>query len=153
MADIDQAPARTPTTDTPTRDPSLRQRLLQHLAQPFFRNAYSLVLNTGVTGALGLAFWLLAARTYGDADVGRGSVTIALFTLLSGLVALNITGTMTRFVSASGARAGQFVAKAYVLTVIAVTLLAVAFLLTRELWGPSYTHLADPRLGVLFPVA
>src|SRR3712207_162816 len=150
MADLGQAPTLTAAPETARSAPGRRQRLRRHLAEPFFRNAYSLVLNTGVSGALGLVFWLLAARTYGDADVGRGSVTISLMTVLSGIVALNLTGTLTRFIGISGRHTGRFVLGAYLVTAVAVTVLATAFLLTLDLWGPSYVHLAGATTGFLF---
>ncbi|MCU1615572.1 MAG: hypothetical protein JWO98_3112 [Frankiales bacterium] len=125
----------------------------QQLAEPFSRNAYSLVLNSGVTGVLGLGYWLLAARTYGESDVGRGSVTISVMTLLSGLVALSLYGTLARFIGPSGRRAGRFVLTAYLLTVVVVAVLAVLFLLTLPFWGPSYSHLAGFTTGLFFVAA
>ncbi len=133
MTDLDVGAVAPPTADAPVARPRPRGRVRQHLAEPFARNAYSLVLNTGVTGLLGLAYWLLAARAYGESDVGRGSVTISLMTLLSGVVALSLTGTLTRFIGPSGRRAGSFVATAYLLTAVAVTALTTVFLLALPL--------------------
>jgi len=47
------------------------QELRAHLTVPLYRNAYALMLNTGVTGLLGLLYWLLAARHYTPVEVGR----------------------------------------------------------------------------------
>ena len=51
---------------------------------PLFRNAYALMLNTGISGVLGLGFWLVAARYYTEAAVGQGSAAIAAMKLLAG---------------------------------------------------------------------
>ncbi len=40
---------------------------------PLFRNAYALMLNTGISALLGLGFWLAAARYYSESAVGQGS--------------------------------------------------------------------------------
>ena len=49
-----------------------RRVRLRRSDPPFLRNAYALVLNTGISGVLGLVYWILAARYYDDSDVGRG---------------------------------------------------------------------------------
>ncbi|EME99511.1 hypothetical protein H340_15786, partial [Streptomyces mobaraensis NBRC 13819 = DSM 40847] len=40
---------------------------------PLFRNAFALMLNTGISAVLGVGFWLVAARYYSEDAVGRGS--------------------------------------------------------------------------------
>ena len=47
---------------------ALRDRLPKDLNDPLLRNAYSLIVNAGAAGALGLAYWTVAARFYSDAD-------------------------------------------------------------------------------------
>ena len=56
------------------------------------RNAYALMANTGFTGLLGLAYWLLAARHYAPADVGRASAAYSAMNLLAGITALSLIG-------------------------------------------------------------
>ena len=43
----------------------------RQLADPLTFNGYALIANSGVTGALGLVYWLLMARLYPTAAVGR----------------------------------------------------------------------------------
>jgi O-antigen/teichoic acid export membrane protein len=116
--------------------------------QPFLRNAYALVLNAGISGALGLVYWVLAARHYGDADVGRGSAAISALMLLVGLVSVSVAGTLNRFIPKSGRRTFAVVAWTYLLTSAAVAVLTVAFLATLDWWGPTFDLLraADTRL-------
>jgi O-antigen/teichoic acid export membrane protein len=128
-------------------------RLSAHMAQPFFRNAYALVLNTGLTGALGLVYWFLAAARYSEADVGRGSTAISVMTLLSGLVAFNVTGTLNRFVPQSGRSVRRLLAYSYLLTSVAVLALTVGFLATLDLWGPSFDLFRDPTFRTWFLAA
>lgn len=120
---------------------TLRARWAAHWAQPFYRNAYSLMLHTGLTGGLGAAYWAVAATTYAEEDVGRGSATISLMTLLSGVVAFNLMGTLTRFIGDTGPRVVRFTAVVFGGTLVLVTALTQLFFLTRERWGPAYAHL------------
>ena len=39
-------------------------RLITHLRTPLYRNGYALVLSSATTSVLGVAYWILAARTY-----------------------------------------------------------------------------------------
>ena len=54
------------------------------------RGAYSLVVNTVLTGLLGVGFWVLAARVYPQATVGLDSALIALMGTISALCQLNL---------------------------------------------------------------
>ena len=116
-ADVAPSPAAARPDPAPEPDPQARpsgaaavtsnllrhvQRLRQHLSDPLFRNAYALMVNTGTTGLLGLVYWLLAARHYAAADVGRASAAYAAMNLLAGITALNLTGALARFMPQSG---------------------------------------------------
>lgn len=120
------------------------------LAEPFSRNAYALMLNTGLTGILGIGFWVLAAQYYPDPDVGRGSALISTMTLLSGVVAINLTGTLSRFIPQTGRRTSQIVLLSYALSSLTVAALTTGFLLTREFWGPTFDLLRDPATALWF---
>ncbi|MCW2512396.1 MAG: hypothetical protein JWR11_1438 [Mycobacterium sp.] len=123
-------------------------------AKPFFRNAYALVLNTGISGALGLAYWILAARHYNDSDVGRGSAAISALMLLTGLVSVNFAGTLNRFIPKSGKRTFAVVASTYLITSGVVAVLAVVLLIALHwLGGPAYDLLREPQMRIWFVVA
>jgi hypothetical protein len=76
----------TPQSGTEPPEPSGRGSQL-------FRNAYALMLNTGISAVLGLGFWLAAARYYSESAVGQGSAAIAAMKFLAGLTAVTLTGT------------------------------------------------------------
>ncbi|MEK8143552.1 DegT/DnrJ/EryC1/StrS family aminotransferase [Streptomyces sp. M10(2022)] len=61
-----------------------------------FRNAYALMLSTGVSAALGLGFWLVAARYYSEESVGQGSAAIAAMRLLASITATTMIGAVVR---------------------------------------------------------
>jgi hypothetical protein len=128
-------------------------QLRRHLADPFSRNAYPLLLNTALTGLLGAAFWFFATRYYTDPDVGRGSALISTMTFLSGIVAINLTGTLSRFVPQAGRRTGRLVLLCYALSCLAAAVLTAGFLLTAGYWGPSFELLRDPVRALWFLAA
>ena len=126
------------------------RELRAHLRSPLYRNAYALMINTGVTGLLGVAYWLLAARHYSAVEVGRASAIYAAMSLLSGLTAFSLLGAVTRFVPQSGRRTGFFVRRAYLFSSLASVLVAVPFLLTVRHWGASYSQLTGLIPGLVF---
>ena len=130
------------------RFPSGRARF--PLTDSFSRNAYALMLNTGVNGALGLVFWFVAARQYSPADVGRGSALISAFTLISAVVGINLTGTLARFLPRTGRRTTRFVLHTYWASSAIVLVLALAFVATLPAWGASFDLLRRPGAAALF---
>ncbi|MFF3979903.1 lipopolysaccharide biosynthesis protein [Streptomyces sp. NPDC001828] len=120
---------------------------------PLFRNAYALMLNTGISAVLGLGFWLLAARYYTDDAVGQGSAAIAAMKFLAGITALTLTGAMARFIPVSGAATGRLVLRTYALSACVVGVAALVFMETLDFWGPSYRFLHGPLKGLGFIAA
>ncbi|MGW2487116.1 lipopolysaccharide biosynthesis protein [Streptomyces sp. NPDC001606] len=120
---------------------------------PLFRNAYALMLNTGISAVLGLGFWLAAARYYTESAVGQGSAAIAAMKLLAGLTAVTLTGALARFIPVSGARTGRLVVLTYAGSSLVVAVAAGVFLLTLDAWGPSYRFLHGTVNGLGFVVA
>ncbi|MFJ4526435.1 lipopolysaccharide biosynthesis protein [Streptomyces sp. NPDC088810] len=120
---------------------------------PLFRNAYALMLNTGISAVLGLGFWLAAARYYSESAVGQGSAAIAAMKFLAGLTAVTLTGALARFIPVSGNRTGRLVFGTYAGSSLIVALAAGVFLLTLDVWGPSYRFLHGTLNGLGFIVA
>ncbi|MET9483226.1 lipopolysaccharide biosynthesis protein [Streptomyces sp. NPDC006638] len=115
-----------------------------------FRNAYALMLSTGVSAALGLGFWLVAARYYTEEAVGQGSAAIAAMRLLASLTATTMIGAVVRYVPRAGRATGSLVLRAYAVSSLVVCVACVVFLLTLDLWGPSYAPLDGPTAGLVF---
>ncbi|WP_062640139.1 lipopolysaccharide biosynthesis protein [Streptomyces sp. NBRC 110468] len=118
-----------------------------------FRNAYFLMLSTGVSAVLGLGFWLVAARYYSEEAVGQGSAAIAAMRLLAGITATTMIGAVVRFVPRAGRATGSLVWRAYAASSVVVAVAAVAFLLTLDLWGATYAPLGTAAAGTAFVVA
>ncbi|CAM5654499.1 putative protein OS=Streptomyces glaucescens OX=1907 GN=SGLAU_07615 PE=4 SV=1 [Streptomyces glaucescens] len=118
-----------------------------------FRNAYALMLNTGISAVLGLGFWLAAARYYSESAVGQGSAAIAAMKLLAGLTAVTLTGALARFIPVAGRTTGRLILRTYAASSLVVALAAGGFLLTLDLFGPSYGFLDGPVNGLGFMAA
>ncbi|MFD7685333.1 lipopolysaccharide biosynthesis protein [Streptomyces sp. NPDC059781] len=118
-----------------------------------FKNAYFLMLSTGVSAVLGLGFWLVAARYYSEEAVGQGSAAIAAMRLLASITATTMIGAVVRFVPRAGRETGRLVWGVYLASSVVVTLAAGVFLLTLDQWGPSYAPLGTPMAGALFVAA
>src|SRR5262249_45172 len=93
--------------------------LRQQLADPLARNGYALIANSAGTGALGLVYWLLMARLYPAAAVGKASAAYAAMNLLAGFTALNFNGALNRFIPQAGLRTRSFVLRAYLVSAVA----------------------------------
>ncbi|MFC5148553.1 lipopolysaccharide biosynthesis protein [Streptomyces aureoversilis] len=120
---------------------------------PLFRNAFALMLNTGISAVLGLGYWLIAARYYTEEAVGQGSAAIAAMKLLAGLTAVTLTGGLARFIPVAGRTTGKLVFRTYAGSSLLVASAACVFLLTLGSWGPSYHFLNGSLNGLGFVAA
>ncbi|MEU3184284.1 lipopolysaccharide biosynthesis protein [Streptomyces sp. NPDC006923] len=135
------APAGPARSGEPARPPD---------GDSMFRNAYALMLSTGVSAALGLGFWLVAARYYTEEAVGQGSAAIAAMRLLASITATTMIGAVVRYVPRAGRATGPLVWRVYAISSLVVCVACVVFLLTLELWGPSYAPLDGLTAGLVF---
>ncbi|MFI8939827.1 lipopolysaccharide biosynthesis protein [Streptomyces syringium] len=122
-------------------------------SSPLFRNAFALMLNTGISAVLGVGYWLIAARYYTPNAVGQGSAAIAAMKLLAGLTAITLTGALARFIPVAGRSTGRLVLRTYAGSSAVVAVAACVFLSTLDLWGPSYRSLHGVLPGLGFVVA
>ncbi|MFE2012783.1 lipopolysaccharide biosynthesis protein [Streptomyces sp. NPDC059491] len=119
-------------------------------ADSMFRNAYALMLSTGVSAALGLGFWLVAARYYSEEAVGQGSAAIAAQRMLASLTATTMIGAVVRYVPRAGRATGPLVLRLYLVSTVVVAVACGVFLLTLDWWGPSYAPLGTLSAGLFF---
>jgi len=124
--------------------------LRRGLDDPLIRNGYALIANSGTTGVLGLAFWLVTARCYPAVTVGTASAAYAAMNVLAGVTALNFNGALTRFIPQAGQQTRALVIRAYAVSAVASVGLAILFLLTVRWWGSSYSELGRPVAGLAF---
>lgn len=123
------------------------------LPDPLLRNATSLMLNTALTGGTGLAYWLIAARRYAPAEVGRASAALAAMNLLAGVTALSLTGSLTRFIPQSGHGTRALVLRVYAVSAGVSALGGVLFVFGAGRLGPSYAELTTAAAGAAFIIS
>jgi O-antigen/teichoic acid export membrane protein len=132
---------------------SLRLRLLGRLS-PSLRDGLALVLSNGLTSAVGLGYWVLAARLFPPAAVGINNVALSTMMLLGGVAQLNMTYALLRFVPVSGLAARRLVVGGYVVGAGAAALVGGLYALGANLWSEELVDVAGSlRLVVFFVVA
>ena len=135
--------------DTPVAEPPIRRGL-----SPSLRDGLALVLSNGLTSAVGLAYWVLAARLFPPAVVGVNSVAISTMMLLGGVAQLNMTYALLRFVPVAGAVARRLVVGGYLVGGAAAALAGAVFALGADLWATELLDVAGHLpLLVFFVIA
>ncbi|SDE61188.1 lipopolysaccharide biosynthesis protein [Pseudonocardia oroxyli] len=106
-----------PTSGAPTRGRTgpghALAALRRELSVPLFRNTYALMLNTVVNSGFGLLYWVVAARTYPETEVGRGNALTSLMLLVSILTQLNVGQALVRFLPRAGSGSARLIGSAY----------------------------------------
>lgn len=127
--------------------------LKDHMRTPLFRNAYALVINTGITAILGFAYWVMAARLYSTRDVGLAAAAISAMSLLAGISLFNLEAVLVRFIPIAGRHTRKLVASVYLACGFVAMLIATLFIVGLEIWQPALGFLAEHASGVWFVVA
>src|SRR6185436_20176043 len=73
---------------------SRRERLVEHVRMPLYRDGYALAANSAFTAVAGLVYWVVAARRYGAHDVGVNAALISSMMFLAGIAGLNLTNVV-----------------------------------------------------------
>lgn len=104
------------------------------MANPLYRNAYALMLNTVVNSGFGLLYWIFAARVFSTEEVGRGNALVNLMMMISVLTSLNVGQAIVRFLPTAGRDSARLVRLAHGVSTAAAVLGASAAM--------TYCHLA-----------
>ncbi len=116
------------------------------------RNAVALMVSTVASAAFGMLFWVVSARLFDVADLGRASATVSAITLLGGLAQLSLNSAFIRFLPTAGEATGRFLLWSYLASGSAGVLLAVGFYLLgmgRNFLPPGPLALAGFCLAVV----
>jgi O-antigen/teichoic acid export membrane protein len=85
-------------TDTDAAQGRLRPLLLTRLGTDHLvRNSLYLMLTSGLQAALGFTFWIIMARLFSTAEVGRASSLISATGLIAYLALFGLSTTLVRF--------------------------------------------------------
>jgi hypothetical protein len=96
-----------------SEDIEAARRRLQGVAlrTPLYRNALALVINSGVTSLIGVAYWTLAARLTTPDVVGLNAALISAMVALATLSHLGLEGALGGFLPRAGAATGPSVSR------------------------------------------
>ena len=127
--------------------------LLEHVRDPLYRNAYALVMNTAVSSALGMLYWVVVARLYPPEDVGRGSALISAIVFLSGVAQLNLRPVLGQFIPVAARSTRKLVAGSYVAASFVALVVGAVFLVVIQVLGDDdvfRTVVGSPALAATF---
>lgn len=105
------------------------------------RTAATLVLGSFATSAVGLLFWLVAARHLGRAELGRDAATLSLVMLAATLGSLDWPNALPRYLSGAGASARRLVAVVQGCAVGLAVVVGVVLVLIAAGSTPVLAHL------------
>lgn len=141
-------------SDIPHWQSAWTNRVRTHLSKPLFRNGYALLLNAVSTSALGVLYWIMAARLYSIEAVGINSAAISTMIFLSSAARLYLDGALIRFLPRSGASATRLIKYAYLIGGVMAAVVGAAFLLGLDLWAPALGFLrSSPTIAIGFVLA
>ncbi|MDT7579223.1 MAG: hypothetical protein QOK35_487 [Pseudonocardiales bacterium] len=104
---------------------------------PQNRDGMALVLSSAVSSAVGLLYWVVAARMFDAETVGVNSTLVSTLGLLGILAQLNLGSAMLRFVPVVGRGARSLVAACYATGVVAAVVIGSVFALGAGWWAPE----------------
>lgn len=121
-----------------------RARLRGHLSDELYRTGYFLIIGTGITSLLGIAFWALAARAYSAHEVGQNAAAISAMTLVSGVCSLGLSSVLVRYLPIAGTADKRLVVGSYGLTAVLSLIFGALVAATSSIWSPTLSFLQEP---------
>jgi len=140
--------ASTPSATTPRRG-----RLRAHLDDRMYRTGYYLILGTGASGLLGVAFWAAAARSYSAHVVGLSAAAVSAIALVSGICSLGLSAVLVRYLPVAGPSGRPLIIRSYVLTIVLSFLVGGGVAMTTSLWSPTLGFLGEDLWPLAFALS
>lgn len=126
----------------------------REMANPLYRNAYALMLNTVVNSGFGLLYWIFAARVFSTEEVGRGNALVNLMMMISVLTSLNFGQAIVRFLPTAGRDSAWLVRLAYGVSVGTAVLGSAGTMVYCHLaYAPGDPLYVSPGFGAWFVVS
>jgi O-antigen/teichoic acid export membrane protein len=118
---------------------------------PQHRDGMALVISSALTSAIGLLYWVVAARLFDHATVGLNSTAVSAMTLLGTAAHLNLGNAMLRFVPIAGPFTRSLVRRCNAAALLAATTFGLVFVLGADLWASDLLEAAGrPALFLFF---
>lgn len=139
-----------PLLVSPESRGGLRDRLAQFRTDLLVRNSLYLMLSTGVQAAIGFIFWVLMARLFTAADVGRASSLIAASALIAFFALLGLNNTLVRFIPAAS-DVSALITAAFLTVAGCATIGSLAYVYLTPIVAPPLDFIAhEPALAIGF---
>ncbi|GAA0927288.1 phosphotransferase [Pseudonocardia zijingensis] len=116
--------------------------LVQGWRAPQHRDGLALVLSSGVTAAVGLLYWMLAAQMFPADVVGVNAVALSSLMLVGGIAHLNMSHALLRFVPVAGTAARRLVVLGFLVAITVSALAGAGFALGAIWWAPELVDVA-----------
>ena len=104
---------------------------------PQNRDGMALVLSSAISSAVGLLYWVVAARMFDPTTVGINTTVVSTLGLLGIIAQLNLGSAMLRFVPVVGRGARALVAACYATGIGAALVIGTGFALGAGWWAPD----------------
>ncbi|HEY0813332.1 MAG TPA: hypothetical protein VGE11_08605 [Pseudonocardia sp.] len=104
---------------------------------PQNRDGMALVFSSAISSAVGLLYWVVAARMFPPQIVGVNATLVSTLGLLGIIAQFNLGSAMLRFVPVVGSGARAFVAACYAVGVGAAVVIGTVFALGARWWAPG----------------
>jgi O-antigen/teichoic acid export membrane protein len=104
---------------------------------PVHRDGLALVLSSGLTSAVGLLYWVVAARLFDPRTVGVNSVALSTMMLLGGVAHLNLTQALLRFGPVAGRSTARLVGVCYAVAASVAALVGLGYAAGAPVWAPQ----------------
>jgi O-antigen/teichoic acid export membrane protein len=140
--------------ETLSNYPRLTRLPARMLGDSLSRMGLLLLVNTAITGVLGLIYWFVAARLFPARAVGVAGALVASMSLLSGIGQLNLSGTLMRFLPNAGSGARCLTRRVYAVGTLGAGVLAlIAIIATRLASTPRSTLYLPVWQAIFFVIA
>jgi O-antigen/teichoic acid export membrane protein len=104
---------------------------------PVARDGLALVLSSALTSAVGLLYWVVAARLFAPATVGVNSVALSTMQLLGGIAHLNLTQALLRFGPVAGRHTRRLMLACYAVASVVAALVGLGYAAGAPRWAPE----------------
>jgi O-antigen/teichoic acid export membrane protein len=111
------------------------------------------MFNSGLTGVLGLVYWVVVARLYPAGSVGLAAALISSATLLSFIGSLGLGYGLVRFLPDAGVRSSVLINSVFTLSAGTSVVIALVFLAGLDLWSPALLPVREHPIFLLSFVA
>lgn len=108
---------------------------LMKLKEPLYHNSLFMILASLASSGFGFLFWLIAARLYGQDEVGTATAILSSAFLIVSITRLGLDQSVIRFFP-DGDR-GAIIGSALVLTTVLSIVFGLVFVVGIDLWSPG----------------